>query len=142
MLLLDANILLYAYDTHAPHHRRVHQWLSGRIEEGAVLGLPWVSMWAFLRIATNARLQRTPPPMEVCFRALRDLVSLPGASVGEPGPQHLGILEPVSREGQATGPRMTDAVLAALAVEYGATLVSTDRDFSRFRDLRWLNPLD
>ena len=142
MTILDANILLYAYDEAAPQNAKTKSWLKGRVENYELIGLPWVSLWAFLRIATNARIQRNPLSLDKAFEKIENMQQLPGATILQPGPRHAEILRRVAGAGMANGPRMTDAVLVALAVEHGATLASTDLDFARFKDVRWVNPLD
>ena len=141
MILLDANLLLYAYDADAPQHPAATAWLEKTIRGSETIGLPWVAIWAFLRVTTNARLWPKPKTLDEAFDAVRDLVRQPGVVIVNPGTRHGEILEKLVREHRATGSMVSDAVLAALALENGATLASSDQDFSRFRDLRWINPL-
>lgn len=141
MTLVDANLLLYAYDADAPQHAAASAWLEKMFHGTEIIGLPWVAIWAFLRVATNARLWPKPKTLDEAFDAVRDLVSQPGVVIVNPGARHSEILERLVQEHRATGSMVTDAVLAALALENGATLASSDQDFSRFRDLRWINPL-
>jgi toxin-antitoxin system PIN domain toxin len=139
--LLDANILLYAYDSDAPQHASVSKWLSALIQSEETIALPWVTIWAFLRISTNPRLFANPKSATEVFAIIRDWLALPGVSTLDPGTRHSRILEELVSTCGASGPMVTDAVLAALALENGATLASTDHDFARFPDLRWVNPL-
>ena len=141
MILLDANILLYAYDSTAPQHSLTARWLGNLLESNEAVGLPWVTIWAFLRIATNSRILARPLSTAHAFGIVRDWLSQPGVAVLEPGPRHVELLERLVREHQVTGPLMTDAALAAMAIENGAVLASTDEDFRRFPEVRWLNPL-
>ena len=141
MTILDANILLYAYNADASQHVDTRRWLEQQLGAMDRIGIPWATLWGFLRISTNPRLTRVTLGVEEVFQAVRELLSHPQVTVVEPGPRHAEILEQLVRQGGATGPRVTDAALAALAIEHGATLASTDRDFSRFPDLRWINPL-
>ncbi|MCU1336392.1 MAG: putative nucleic acid-binding protein contains domain [Bryobacterales bacterium] len=141
MILLDVNILLYAYDETSSHHRPVLRWLQELLSGPEEVGIPWLTLWAFVRIATNLRISDTPLEPRAAVRTLQDLLAWPRVRIIEPGPQHIHILEELVVEGQASGPRVTDAALAALAIEFGAALASTDRDFSRFTNLRWINPL-
>jgi toxin-antitoxin system PIN domain toxin len=140
--ILDANILLYRYDAGAPQHGTTRRWLDTLLATPDWIGIPWVSMWAFLRISTNTRLARHPPSAHDSFEILRDLLAQPRVMIVEPGPRHAEILEMVMTENQVSGPLVTDAVLAAIALEQGATLASTDRGFARFKQLDWVNPLD
>lgn len=140
MTLLDVNILLYAYNPNSQHHERVRPWLESLLSSTAV-AIPWVSLWGFIRVVTNPRLSTQAAHPEAALAVVRDLIARPNVHVIEPGPAHVRLLEEMIREGQSAGSRTTDAVLAALAIENGATLASTDRDFSRFPKLKWLNPL-
>jgi toxin-antitoxin system PIN domain toxin len=140
--VLDANILLYACNADAPEHERAREWLKALFASPQWIGLPWLTLWAFLRISTNPRLFPRPLPAEEAFRTLHGWLRQPRLRVVEPGPRHTEILERFVAENQAAGSLLTDAAMAALAVEQGAVLASTDRDFSRFPDLRWMNPLE
>lgn len=142
MIILDANILLYAFDETSPFHGIIRAWLEAQFRNREVIGLPWISLWAFLRVATNQRLNQSALSLAEAFAVIRDIHRMPKAIVVQPGSQHAQILSRIASDAQASGPRMTDAVLAALAIEHGAKLASTDRDFSRFRELKWVNPLD
>lgn len=141
MTLLDANILLYAYNSAAPQHKKAAAWLEDLLSGAEMVCIPWVSLWAFVRIATNPRIWPNPKSTDDCFSIIRELLAHPGVAILEPGERHAEILEVLLAEQRVAGPLVTDAVLAALAIENGAVLASTDRDFSRFPNLRWLNPL-
>jgi len=141
VILLDVNILLYAYDEGSSHYREVQPWLAALLNGPEDIGVPWLTFWAFVRISTNSRISETPLEPRVAIRTLQDLLAWPRVRIIEPGLHHIRILEDMVVEGQAAGPRVTGAALAALAIEHGATLASTDRDFSRFPNLRWINPL-
>ncbi|MGA2717170.1 MAG: TA system VapC family ribonuclease toxin [Bryobacteraceae bacterium] len=106
-----------------------------------MIALPWVTLWAFIRISTNSRVWANPRPVREAFAIVGEWLAQPGVVPLHPGPLHAEILEKLVSEYGATGPLVTDAVLAALAIEHGALLASTDQDFRRFPDLRWLNPL-
>jgi toxin-antitoxin system PIN domain toxin len=140
VIILDANILVYAHNADAPEHARARRWLEELFARPEQVGLPWPTLWAYLRILTNRRLP-SAVPAPLAFQAIRNMLARPRATTVEPGPRHAAILEEMVVEGQAAGPLITDAVLAALAIEHGATLASTDRDFARFTGLRWINPL-
>ncbi len=142
MTVVDANILLYAYNADAPEHERARRWLKSLLASPEWIGLPWLCLWAFLRISTNPRLFPRPLPPEEAFKILRGWLDMPRVRVVEPGPRHAEILERLVTECRAAGSLLTDAALAALAFEQGAVLASTDRGFSRFPDLRWTNPLE
>lgn len=141
MTLLDANLLLYAYNADAPQHTAAARWLQELLGSGERILLPWVVIWAFIRIATNARVWPNPLPAEQAFRIVEEWIAQPGVVVLEAGPRHREILKQLVIEHGVTGPLVTDAILAALAIENGALLASTDQGFRRFPQLRWTNPL-
>jgi toxin-antitoxin system PIN domain toxin len=142
MTVIDANLLLYAYNADAPQQRAAARWLAKLIDSGEAIGLPWMTLWAFLRISTNSRIWTHPRSVREAFAIVGEWLAQPGVVLLQPGPLHAEILERLAADHAATGPLVTGAVLAALAMEHGALLASADRDFSRFPDLRWLNPLD
>jgi toxin-antitoxin system PIN domain toxin len=142
MTIIDANLLLYAYNADAPQQPMAAQWLGKLLASGEMVALPWVTIWAFIRISTNSRIWPNPRPAREAFAIVGEWLAQPGVVALQPGPLHAEILERLVGEYAAIGPLVTDAVLAALAMEYGALLASTDRDFRRFPELRWLNPLD
>jgi len=139
--ILDANVLIYAYNEDAPQHRAAADWLDRLLNSEEMVGLPWTTLWAFLRISTNARAWPKPIPVEDAFAAIHEWLDRSNVAIVHPGPRHIHLLDKLVREGKAAGPLVSDAALAALAMENGAALASTDRDFSRFDGLRWINPL-
>lgn len=141
MTIVDANLLLYAYNADAPQQRIAAQWLAKLLNSGELVGLPWVTIWAFIRISTNSRIWASPRPAKEAFAIVGEWLAQPGVVALQPGPLHAEILEKLVCEHGASGPLVADAVLAALAMEHGALLASTDQDFRRFPALRWLNPL-
>lgn len=142
MTIVDVNILIYATDRHAPENARTFAWFDELFRSPDRIGLSWPTVWAFIRITSDRRLGARSRTPEIAFRQLRDWLIEPDVVMVQPGPRHLDILDHLVTNYQAHGPRVSDAVLAALAIEQGATLASTDRDFSRFPTLRWVNPLD
>ena len=142
MTLLDVNILIYAASPESPFHARTSAWLERLSASGDLIGLPWHSLAGLIRISTDPRLTRNPRNPTEVFQNVRDWLSQPGVVPINPGPLHLNLLERMVVEARVAAPRISDAVLAALAIENGATLASTDRDFSRFPGLKWVNPLD
>jgi uncharacterized protein len=139
--LLDVNLLLYAYDKDAADHIAAARWIKELFHGPEPIGLPWITLWAFVRISTNPRGLTNPKTAKEAFQIVREWLALPGVVIVQPGPRHAEILERIVIDNRAAGPLTTDAALAALAIEHGATLASADRDFSRFPDLRWLNPI-
>jgi len=140
--LLDVNVLLYAHDTSSQKHARCRDWLIRALNGDEHVGLPWQTLLGFVRIATNPRAVRRPlPATEACAIVSRWLAR-PQAVVVDPGERFWGIFQALVDRGQAQGPLISDAALAALAIEQGATLCTTDRDFRRFDGLRLLDPTD
>ena len=142
MIILDVNVLIYAAELDAPQHVKTLAWLRKTFAGPDVIGIPWHTIAGFLRISTDLRIRRAVWKPEDALDAVKKWLAQPGVVIVHPGPQHLSLLESMIMKGQAIGPLVSDAVLAALAIENGATLASTDRDFSRFPGLKWINPLD
>lgn len=141
MILVDANLLLYAYDPRAAEHQRSRQWLETTLNGSQLVRFTWLTFWAFLRISTNPRVFENPLTAAEVVDAIAQWLDQPVAGILEPGERHWTLLRDLIREGQASGPMVMDAVLAAIAIEHGATLYTTDRDFARFPGLSWTNPL-
>lgn len=141
MIVLDANILLYAYDSTAAGHARARAWVEQIFSGTEPVGLPWQSIAAFLRVMTNSRLPGERfTPIEAADVVNRWLEQ-PCVQALAPGERHWGLFRQMFIEGQAAGPLASDAQLAALTIECGGVLHTTDRDFARFPGLRWTNPL-
>ena len=141
MIIVDANVLLYAYNADAPQQPAAAQWLMAACGSGETLALPWITLWAFLRISTNARIWANPLTPDQAFGIVTGLLEQPGVVLLPPGPRHIELLRRLVNEYDAVGPLMSDAVLAALALENGATIASTDQDFRRFPGVKWVNPV-
>ena len=142
MKLLDANILLHAYDSSSTHHAVCRDWLQVALNGDEPVGLPWQTSLAFIRIATNPRAVRRPLATADACAIVSALLERPGVAVVEPGEQFWGNFQQVITEARVSGPLVTDAVLVALALEQGASLCSTDRDFRRFRGVTVVDPTD
>jgi toxin-antitoxin system PIN domain toxin len=141
VILIDANLLLYAYHPRAEHHERSRASLEAALSGPELVRFAWLTLWAFLRIATSARVFDRPLSTAEAEAAISCWLVQPAAGILEPGERHWDILCGLIRDGQAAGPLVMDAVLAAIALEHGATLCTTDRDFTRFAGLKWTNPL-
>jgi uncharacterized protein len=138
--LLDANILLYAYDASSDHHGTCRKWLEAALNDDEPVGLAWQTSFAFIRIATNPRAVRSPITTEDACGIIGTLLERPTVLVVEPGEQFWSTFQRIAHAARISGPRVTDAVLAAMAFEQGATLCSTDRDFRRFEGLVVVDP--
>ena len=141
MIVPDANLLLYAYDKTSAHHTPALTWLESVLTGTELIGLPWQSVWAFLRVATNGRIYSHPLTMGKAIGIVQQWLDLENVRLLNPGEDHWRLLQRMLIEGQVSGPAATDAALAALTIEHGGVLYSADRDFARFPGLRWENPL-
>ena len=141
MILADANLLLDAYHPRAEQHAAARRWLETVLAGTDLVRFAWLTLWAFLRIATNPRVFERPLTASEAADAVSSWLSQPVAGILEPGERHWEILRSLMREGQTAGPLVMDAVIAAIAIEHGAVLCTTNHDFSRFPGLRCSNPL-
>lgn len=140
--LVDANILLYAVDENSPHFEKASTWLIDRLARPERLGLSWHTIGAFLRISTHPRIYNQPLDARSAWFYVERWISLSNVwipTVSESTARLLGEL--VVRDG-ITANLVPDALMAAIAVEHGLTVISADSDFARFSDLRWENPLN
>ncbi len=142
MILVDANLLLYAYHPAAQQHEASRAWLEAALSGSRLVRFAWLTLWAFVRISTNPRVFGRPLSTSEAEAAVSSWLAQPVAGILEPDERHWDLLRRLMREGQTAGPRVMDAALAALAIEHGATLHTTDRGFSRFPGLEWTNPLE
>ena len=125
----------------AEQHERSRAWLEATLSGAELVRFAWLTLWTFFRISTNPRVFERPLSTAEAERAISSWLAQPSAGILEPGERHWDILRSLVREGQIAGPLVTDAALAAIALEHGATLCTTDRDFARFPRLKWTNPL-
>ncbi|MGI8533920.1 MAG: TA system VapC family ribonuclease toxin [Candidatus Limnocylindrales bacterium] len=140
-MLLDANLLLYAIDEDSPLHGRAVAWLTDRLAQPGRVGMPWESLSAFLRIATNPRASDRALSATDAWRFVRDWIDRPNVWIPLPTERHMDVLGGLIERYQLSGNMIPDARLAALAIEHGVTLYSADTDFARFTEIRWRNPL-
>ncbi|WP_210183833.1 TA system VapC family ribonuclease toxin [Bradyrhizobium sp. DOA9] len=141
MILVDANILLYACNSTADLHAESRKWLDEKLNGTARVGLPWPSLLAFLRIATNPRAFRKPLSIADAWEQVSSWLSAETVWVPEPAEHHAAVLGKLLALPGIYGNLVPDVHLAALAIEHGLTLCSTDGDFARFPELTWFNPL-
>ncbi len=141
MILVDANLLLYAYHPRAAQHEQSRAWLETALSGPDLVRFPWLTLWAFLRIATSPRVFDRPLSTLEAEAAISSWLAQPVAGILEPGERHWEILRNLVHASQSSGPLVMDAAIAAIAIEHGATVCTTDRDFARFPGLKWKNPL-
>ena len=141
MILVDANLLVYAHVTSFSQHDAARTWLDAQLSGSTPVGLPWPSLLGFLRLVTNPRVFQRPEAVTEAWAQIVAWLDADVAWVPQPTDRHRDILGVLLTEARAQANLIPDAHLAALAVEHGLLLYSTDGDFARFRQLRWQNPL-
>ena len=141
MIVVDANLLIYAYDTASLHYEKSRDWLEGVFSGIEPTALPWQSVAAFLRVMTNPKLHGRQYSLNEAGDIIQDWMAQSNVRILAPSDDHWVQFRRMMVEGQASGPLISDAELAALTIEYGGVLYTTDRDFARFPGLRWKNPL-
>lgn len=141
MRLPDINVLVYAFRDAAPDHERYRAWVQTAFGGEEPVGLADIVLSGFVRVATHPRVFDPPASLDEAFGFARALREAPNAVWLAPGARHWMLFERLCREGSARGNLVSDAYLAALAIESGSELVTADRDFARFAGLRWSHPL-
>lgn len=140
--LVDANILLYAYDASSPHHPAARRWLQAEISSGRPVRLALVTLLAFVRIASDLRVFARPMSATEACNVVESWLAAPNVSMLDPGSRTWQQLASLCADAQARGALVMDAHLAALAREHGAVVATADRDFRRFAGIRTTNPLE
>ena len=141
MILVDANLLVYAANQSAPEHEAARTWLDDRLSGAARAGIPWPSLLAFVRIVSNPAIMRRAVTPAQAWQQVEEWLECESAWVPLPGTRHAELLRQLLNSSFMTSWLVPDAHLAALAIEHGLTLNSTDGDFARFPGLKWENPL-
>jgi uncharacterized protein len=141
VILIDANLLIYAHVSSFPQHPPARHWLDGQLNGSAAVGLPWPSMLAFLRLVTNPRVFENPESTRDAWRQVVDWLNCENVWVPQPTERHRELFGELLTLPGIQANLVPDAHMAALALEHGLTLCSTDGDFARFPGLRWLNPI-
>jgi toxin-antitoxin system PIN domain toxin len=141
VILVDANLLVYAANTAAPEHAKARAWLDERLNGTTRVGLPWSSLVAFVRLVSNPLVVRHPVSPAEAWRQTAEWLACEPSWIPVPGDGHREIFSTFLQLPGMTGRLVADAHLAALALEHGLTCCSTDGDFSRFPGLKWQNPL-
>lgn len=141
MIVVDANLLIYAANAEAPLHKRAKAWMERTLCGPDTVGLPWIVLLAVIRLTTRPAAFRNPIDLEDALSLVEAWLNEPSVTVVHPGPHHWRILSDLLRAVGAGGNLTSDAHLAAMAIEHGAELCSADGDFARFPGLNWRNPL-
>lgn len=141
MILTDANVLIYAFRRDVDRHEEYRAWLERAITEETAFGITDLVLSAFVRISTHPRVFAHPSTLNEALDFCNFLLTLPHAVRVVPGIRHWNLFSDLCRQSHARGNLITDAYLAALAIEAGAEWITTDRDFARFPKLRWRHPL-
>src|SRR5882724_2781086 len=142
MILADANLLIYAIDRGAPHHPRAHAWLESILSDVTPVALASIVILAFLRVTTRAGIMRTPLTPQQAIRYVDSWLAQPPVVIAWPGEQHWPILRNLLLASGTAGNLTSDAHLAAIAIEKGATIHTADNDFRRFAGVRVVNPIE
>jgi uncharacterized protein len=138
----DANLLIYAYDAASPFHRASRSWVEGLLSSPEAVGLPILSIHAFLRFSTDPRIVPNPRTFGQAAEIVDSWLALAHVRILYPGDEHWLLLQRLAEQVRLRGGQITDAAIAAIAIEYGAVVHTNDRDFARFPGLRWVNPLE
>lgn len=141
MILVDANLLLYAIDQDSPHHVEARSWLEETLSSTVRVGLAWVSILAFLRVSTRGDIFQQPLEAEEAMSYVDSWLALPAVEAVAPSERHWAVLRNLLAVTGTLGNLTSDAHLAALALEHGCAVYSTDNDFKRFPGVEHVNPL-
>ena len=141
MKLIDLNLLIYAVNRDAPHHDEARRWWEACLAGSEPIALAWAVMLGFLRITTSERVMPQPLTAEQAIQVIDEWLNQPSVRIVSPKERHWDIFRTIIAPLGTAGNLTTDAHIAALAIEHGATLCSTDIDFARFAMLQWINPL-
>ncbi len=141
MILVDANILIYAHVSTFSQHNAARSWLDEQLNGATNVGLPWPSVLAFLRLVTNPRVVRQAVPIADAWRQVRGWLGCDPVWIPQPTEHHAEVVGRLLALPGVHGNLVPDAHLAALAIEHGLTLCSADGDFAQFPGLNWVNPI-
>jgi uncharacterized protein len=141
VILVDANILLYAEDELSPQHHVAREWWDTQLSGSAKICLCWSVLCSFIRIGTNPRVFERPLTLKQAIGRVQSWLDQPCTRIIYPTDRHWAVLQEMLVDGQALANLVTDAHLAALAIQHGCELMSTDGDFARFPSVKWKNPL-
>lgn len=142
MILLDANILIYAYDRGSRYNSFMRTWLDDQLNGIAKVGIPWATTLTFTRIVTNPRIYTSPAPSSTAWQQVRSWLSAPAVWVPQPTERHSAVIDRIISSTPVQANDIPDVHLVALAMEHGLKLCSTDADFAKYPDTTWINPLN
>jgi hypothetical protein len=142
LILVDVNVLVYAFRADAPRHAAYRGWLQERATSDQAFGVSYLVLASFLRVVTHPRIFDPPAPLGEATRFVEALRTRPNCVEVRPGPRHWEIFLTLCQQANARGNLVPDCYLAALAIESGSEWITTDRDYARFPGLRWRDPLD
>lgn len=139
-MVVDANVLVYAFNSRSTHHRAAREWLETALSGSSPVLIPWISLLAFVRLSTSPRIFTKPLTVDVAMEEVATLLNAPSVRIPAADAGVAGVLRQ-NLTATGTGGNLTnDAFIAALAVQNGAAVVSFDNDFSRFPDVEWIKP--
>jgi toxin-antitoxin system PIN domain toxin len=141
VIVPDVNLLVFAYNSDAPHHTKAREWWRQAMDSPEAVGMPWAVALGFLRLMTSPRVLERPFTAGEALESVRSRLARRQVRIVHPGPRHLDILAGFAAQQVLSTAVTTDAHIAAIAIELGAEVRSNDGDFARFPGLRWRNPL-
>jgi uncharacterized protein len=140
VIVVDANLLIYAIDSDSPHHARAHPWLERTLSGTVPVGLPWIVILAFVRLTTRPGILYRPLPLANAIAYVDSWLEQPSVEIVAPGEHHWQIFSRLLEATGTAGNLTSDAHIAALALERGAGICSADHDFARFLGVNHVNP--
>ena len=141
MIVVDVNLLIYAYDSTTPEHKSARAWLEDILSGQEAIALSWQTIYAFVRILTHPGKSGARLTMSSAVAIVEQWLNLPHVRTLAPSDKYWRLFREMLIKGDANGRLTTDAALAALTIEHAGILYTNDRDFARFPGLRWTNPL-
>jgi uncharacterized protein len=141
MILVDSNVLIFAYNEASVEHKAARKWLAEILAGPTPICFSWIALMAFVRVSTNKKIFTKPYSTNEAYDVVEDWLSAPRSQIVEPADEHLRIAKRLAQENGVYGAGLTDVHLAALAIEHGLSLATTDSDFRAFKGLKLINPL-
>jgi toxin-antitoxin system PIN domain toxin len=141
MILVDVNLLVFAQNADSPFHRIAKEWWDSELRAKSPIAIAWLTVVAFIRLSTSPQVMSNPLSTAASTAQMNNWLSLPNIQIANPGAKHWTIFHDLINRHKLTGSSVTDAHLAALAIEHGWQLCTADHGFSRFQALRWRNPI-